>query len=209
MSNCIKDLYDCDLVKKCSKCGIISLKSNFHKNKTKSDGLQSYCLCCRTQYYNENRDRLRNYQKKYNYENKEKINLYIKDRIKTDVNFRLIRNTRRRIHHALNGKSKSSLTRDILGIEVDTYREWIEFQFTPEMNWSNIEIDHVRPICLFDVTKDEELREAFNWKNTQPLLKHDHQQKGIKFNFLDYQLQFIKAYQFIKLNEERFNENLH
>ena len=39
MSNCIKDLYDYDLVKKCSKCGIISLKSNFHKDNTRNDGL--------------------------------------------------------------------------------------------------------------------------------------------------------------------------
>ena len=31
MSNCIKDLYDYDLIKKCSKCGIVSLKKNFHK----------------------------------------------------------------------------------------------------------------------------------------------------------------------------------
>ena len=30
----------------------------------------------------------------------------------------------------------------------------------------------------------------------------------LKSNFLDYHLQFIKAYQFIKLNEERFNENI-
>ena len=30
MSNCIKVLYDYDMVKKCSKCGTISLKSNFH-----------------------------------------------------------------------------------------------------------------------------------------------------------------------------------
>ena len=62
---------------------------------------------------------------------------------------------------------------------------------------------------MFDVTKDTELREAFNWKNTQPLLKHDHRQKGIKFDFLDYQVQFIKAYHIIKLNEERFNESFH
>ena len=84
----------------------------------------------------------------------------------------------------------------------------MEFQFTLEMNRENIEIDHVKPICLFDVSDDEQLKEAFSWKNTQPLLKHDHQQKGIKFNFLDYQLDFIKAYQFIELNEERFNENI-
>ena len=46
------------------------------------------------------------------------------------------------------------------------------------MNWSNIELDHVKTISLFDVSKDEELREAFNWKKTQPLLKYDHQKKG-------------------------------
>ena len=85
----------------------------------------------------------------------------------------------------------------------------MEFQFTPEMNWGNIEIDHVKPICLFDVSDDEQLKEAFSWKNTQPLIKKDHQLKGLNFNFRDYHLQFIKAYQFIKLNEERFNENLY
>ena len=62
---------------------------------------------------------------------------------------------------------------------------------------------------MFDVSNDEQLKEAFSWKDTQPLLKQDHKLKGIKFNFLDYQNQFIKAYQFIKLNEERFNENIH
>ena len=112
----------------------------------------------------------------------------------------MIRNTRRRIHHALNGKLKSSSKKEILGIDIEAYRKWIELHLTPDTNWTNIEIDHVKPICLFDVSKDEELREGFCWKNTQPLLKHDHQQKGAGFNFLDYQLQFIKTYQFLILN---------
>ena len=38
MSNCIKDLFDYDLVKKCSKCGIISLKKKFYKDSIKKDG---------------------------------------------------------------------------------------------------------------------------------------------------------------------------
>ena len=80
---------------------------------------------------------------------------------------------------------------------------------TPEMNWSNIEIDQVKAICLFDVSKDEELKEAFRWENTQPLLKEVHAQKGTKFNFLDYQLQFIKAYQYFRLNEKGPNEDIH
>ena len=65
----------------------------------------------------------------------------------------------------------------------------------------------MKPICLFDVSDDEELKAAFSWKNTQPSLKHEHHQKGTKFNFINYQLQFIKAYRFIKLNEERYNED--
>ena len=105
------------------------------------------------------------------------MNEYIKNKIKTDVNFRLIRNTRQRNHHVLNGKSKSSPIREILGIDIDLYKKWIEYQFTPEVNWSNIEIDHVKAICRFGVSDDEQLKESFSWKNTQALLKHDHHQK--------------------------------
>ena len=186
-----------------------------------TDGLHPHCISCRKHYYNENREKTRKYYlenrdkiKKYYLENRDKmytrLNEYVKNRIKTDVNFRLIPNTRRSFHHALNGKLKSSSTKDILGIDISTYKRWIEFQMTPEMNWSNIEIDHVKPIWMFDVAKDEELKLAFSCKNTQPLLKKDHQQKGVKFNFLDYQLQFTKAYQLIKSNEqEGFNDNIH
>ena len=81
---------------------------------------------------------------------------------------------------------------------------------SPEMNWFNFEIDHVKPICMFNVSRGEELKLAFNWKNTQPLLKEFHPQKGVKSIFSDYQLQFIKAYHFLKLNEEdRLNEDRH
>ena len=72
-----------------------------------------------------------------------------------------------------------------------------------------IKINHVKPICLFDVSNVEELKDAFSWKNTQTLLKHDHQQTGTKFNFLDYQLQFIKAYQFFEFNEQGSDRDYH
>ena len=58
---------------------------------------------------------------------------------------------------------------------------------------------------MFNVSDDEELKLAFNWKNTQTLLKEVHSQRGGKFSFLNYQLQFVKAYQFLKLNEEGIN----
>ena len=177
-------------MKKRSKCRTFSLKSNFYKDITKIDGYRPECINCTKQYH---------------YKNSEKRNLRQRKRLAIDVNYRLIENTRRRIHHAFNRKRKPSSTLDILGIDIKTYKRWTEFQFTPEINWSNTEVDYVKPICMFDVSIDEELRESFNWKNIQPLLKEVHQQKGIKFSFLDYQLQFIKAYQFSKLNEEGHN----
>ena len=49
--------------------------------------------------------------------------------------------------------TKQSSTKEILGIDIDLYKKWIKFQMTPEMNWSNIEIDLVKAIRMFDVTK--------------------------------------------------------
>ena len=168
---------------KCSKCKKFSSKSNFYKDITKINGYRQECKFCTNQSP---------------YENRERRNLRERKRLAIDVYYRLIKNTLRRIRRFLKGKSKSPSTIDILGIGIITYKRWIEFQMTPEMNWFKIEIDHVKPICMFDVSKDEELREAFCWKNTQPLLKEVPSQKGIKISFLDYQLQFIKAYQFLK-----------
>ena len=46
MSNCIKDLYDYELVKKCCRCKNILLKSKFHKNKKLSDGFKPQFKIC-------------------------------------------------------------------------------------------------------------------------------------------------------------------
>ena len=70
MSNCLKDLFDYDLVKKCSKCGIISLKSNFHKSKLTKSGVRSEYITCRIKYYIENQEK----SKKYYSENRDRIN---------------------------------------------------------------------------------------------------------------------------------------
>ena len=62
---------------------------------------------------------------------------------------------------------KQSPSRDIIGVDLETYQKGIESQFTPEVNWQINEIDHVKPICKFDVSTDEELTEAFSSALTQ------------------------------------------
>ena len=56
-------------------------------------------------------------------------------------------------------------------------------QTTPDMNWCNTELDYVKPNCMFEVSKDEGIKEAISWRNTQPSLKEVHQRKGVKYNF--------------------------
>ena len=51
MSNSIKDLFHYNLVKICSKCGIISLKSNFYKDSFKKDGYKSECIFCSKDFF--------------------------------------------------------------------------------------------------------------------------------------------------------------
>ena len=213
MSTSIKDLLDYNLVKKCSECGVVKLISYFYFRKDRNKFINE-CKSCRnekqTEWYNNNIEKKKLYDVEYRQQNKDKLNekkrIYISERLKTDVNFRLIRNTRCRIHKALKGGSKSTSSREILGIDIESYKKWIEFQMTPEMNRSNIQIDHIKPISSFDVSKEDELLEAFNWRNTQPLLEEGNLRKGTKYNELDSQLQFTKADEFLKLNGETVSD---
>ena len=71
---------------------------------------------------------------------------------------------RSRIRQDLKAKVEPSSTKATLGLDIDTYKRWIEFQFTPEMNWSNVEIYHVKPIVLFNVSDEKELKKYLTRK---------------------------------------------
>ena len=145
------------------RCGVVKLKRNFHKKLKSCDGLFSQCKSCvfqkQRKFDYENRERIINRNKDNRLKHHDKImaqkKIYINNNYKTDINFCLICKTRNRIYKTLKGMTKQSSSINILGIDIDLCRKWLEFQFTPEMKWENIEIDHVKPICMFDVTKDD------------------------------------------------------
>ena len=104
-------------------------------------------------------------------------NEYVKNKIRRDVNFRLICNTRCRIQQVQKGNIKSSPNKDVLGLDDETYKKVIEFQMTAETNWSKSGIVHVKPISIFDAYRDEGVRKTFNWINTRPLSKKNSTSK--------------------------------
>ena len=215
MSNCIKDLYDYDLIKKCLKCGKILLKSNFHKNKKSKDGLTSLCKVCKNEYnknyYNKNRDSELERRKKYISQNRGKINEYVKNKMKTDLNFKLATYMRNRLYKAYKAQNvmKTNKTFDLLGCSHSFFKSWIIHQLYGNMTVENYgtvwQIDHCLAVASFYLLDENDMKKCFNWVNLRPMYVKDNIIKGNKINIRLYLLQEIKAYQFIKLNEERFN----
>ena len=60
-------------LKKCSKCGEWKPFSEFYKKKNTKDGLRSECKICRKEYYENNKDQIKEYREKYYENNKEKL----------------------------------------------------------------------------------------------------------------------------------------
>ena len=59
--------------KLCSCCGLIKNVDEFHKNKTKKDGLQDHCKVCRNIKSQQNKDKRKEYRKKWYLKNSDKV----------------------------------------------------------------------------------------------------------------------------------------
>jgi len=177
---------------------LLRCKKNYIKNKER-------ILKKGREYYQKNKKiinkRKRNYQKLYCSRNKEKIlkwakkarmkrrdkfNKYIRDRLKTDINFKLRKTIRARIRLALKNDKKRSKTLKLLGVNnIITAKKHLEKLFKPRMTWKNHgkwHIDHIKPCSSFDLTKASEQRECFHYTNLQPLWASENLAKGSKIS---------------------------
>ena len=64
---------------------------------------------------------------------------------------------------------------------------YIEKQFLDGMTWNNYglktwHIDHIKPISKYNLTDPEDIKNAFNYKNLQPLWASDNLSKSNKYN---------------------------
>ena len=226
MSNCIKDLFDYNLVKKCSKCGIISLKSNFHNNKNMKDGLQSQCKLCTKKYYIDNHDRLFNKQnfydkqnrdrkKEYFQQNKNKRYQYENNRRESYLNFKIACNLRSGTSKAFKAQNigKTNKTINLLGRSQEFFKDWILHQLYGDMTIENYSkvwcLDHCYPLAKCNLNDKKDLYRYNSWINLRPLYIKEDIFKGDKIDMRLYLLREIKAYQFINLNEKGPNEDFH
>lgn len=82
---------------------------------------------------------------------------------------------------------KSNKTIRLLGCSMIELSRHLESQFKSGMNWENYtfrgwHIDHIQPICSFNLTKEEEQKKCFHYTNLQPLWWYENLSKGGRIN---------------------------
>lgn len=143
---------------------------------------KSLCRSCyRKQWRESNKDHLCLLKKQWSKNNKEK-----KAKIESDWRFRnkdnkqvfLRKIVRNRLSDAISGISNYKTT-DLIGCSIEELKKYIESKFKPNMNWSNHSlkgwhIDHIEPLSSFDLTNEQDLKYACNYKNLQPIWAEEH-----------------------------------
>jgi hypothetical protein len=192
----------------CKRCKNDLDISNFHKDSKSKDNLKASCKKCISLYnkrYNlininkhvlylkewqeKNKDHIQKYTINYQNNNKEKIykksTEYHKFRYNNDPIFKLRRLLRDRIYKTISKKKVTLKTKELLGCTFEEFRLYIESKFSHEMNWDNHgtlwELDHIKPVSLFNLTDLEQQKQCFHYSNMQPLNKKENRIKSNKY----------------------------
>lgn len=111
---------------------------------------------------------------------------YVRVRRFNDPYFRLVSNLRIRIVDVLRGKSKKSAgTMDLLGCDIQFFKQYLESKFLPTMTWENYgsvwHIDHSKPIISFDLFDPLQQKQCFHYTNLQPLFATTRIIDGVEY----------------------------
>ena len=139
--------------------------------------------------WNKNKIKYNAQKRLYNKLNKDKIYAKEKERIKTDLNYKLRRWISCRIGMAVRNQSsnKSYKTISLLGCTIPEFRSYIEKQFEPGMTWNNWsrkgwQLHHIIACAHFNLVEPEQQKLCFNFTNMKPLWWEDHIKIGCKID---------------------------
>lgn len=157
------------------------ISANIEKNKT-----CPHHKAKQREWIQKNYEHVQEYarQRRQNPEVRARIQATYRTKMKTDPIFKTIERLRIRVYHALKGMTKSKKTVKLLGCTPKEFAEYLEKQFTPEMNWDNYgpywHVDHIIPVSAFDLSTTEGQHKAFHYSNCRPLTKIENLRKGAK-----------------------------
>lgn len=133
------------------------------------------------EYRQHNKEKIKKYHQLYFQNNKEKITARNKERRKNDILYRLSCILRERLNKVITKQYKRGSSIADLGCSLEDLRIHIENKFVDGMSWENYgewHIDHIIPLCKFNLKIREQFLKACNYKNLQPLWAKDNLSKG-------------------------------
>lgn len=191
-------------MKVCTVCKIEKQNKDFWFNN-KTEKFHSWCKSCKYEkskkYANVSKEQKALYDAKYRDKHYDKLKISKKEEYqrnrdkyiarslaaqKTPIG-RIKHNIRTRINNSIVRRTNTSSI--LLGCDIETYIEYMEYLFDETMNWDNYgtlwHIDHVRPLCTFDLSLEQEQKEAFHWTNTRPMYASLNLSRSKSANFLE------------------------
>ena len=155
---------------KCEKCDKEKALKEF--TKLKKFYKQKICLECYPEFLKEQKTE------------------WCKNERNTNMNYRIKKSLAARLRNVL---TKKDTTMNYIGCNIQYFREWIEYNFTAEMNWNNYglfwSIDHIIPVCKFNLSDEDEKFKCWNWSNMMPSLrevKYNSSKKNIIMEQINY-----------------------
>lgn len=169
--------------KMCSCCHQIKSIEEFHKTPYSKDRRKGVCKECankKNREYSKKecaKETRRRAMKKFIAAGK--MNEWDKKRRESDLNYRIRKILRNRIYQSVIKKknSKKDSSENLLGCSIEFLKQYLESKFQSEMTWENYgrwDIDHIIPCSYFDLTKEENQRICFNYRNLQPLWSEEN-----------------------------------
>ena len=135
-----------------------------------------------SEWRSNNKDKKDLIDKRYRLNNRERVLLNVKNRHKvrylSDVNYRLRYLLRRRLQTAIKKQSSNTIGVSKYGLN---YKSIIEHLKPFPEDIHKYHIDHIIPLCSFDLTDPEQVKKAFAPENHQWLLAKDNLSKGGKY----------------------------
>ncbi len=173
----------------CSKCKIEKdvCEFNTRKNRKGIIILRGYCKKCHTimsvNFSLKNPKKTKQYRDTW-YKNNSKILVEKnKKRRNSDLLYKLRIGIRTRLKMTLKNNSFKGKTIEILGMDINSFKIYIESKFLNGMSWDNYglngwHIDHIIPLC--SAKTEEEFYKLCHYTNLQPLWAKDNWKKSNK-----------------------------
>ena len=164
------------LIVKCEKCNQEKALKNF--TKLKKFYKKKICLECYPLFLTEQKTE------------------WCRNERKTNINYRLKKSLAARLRNVL---FKNNTTMNYIGCNIPYLKEWFEYNFDNEMNWENYgsywSIDHIIPVCKFDLTIEKEKLKCWNWSNMVPVtIKYNSSKKEIDSNQVNIIVKKLKDF---------------